>query len=1257
MRSFSSLFLYLVLSVVSVFGSTPVVIDSNMRLKSMTLGNQGINLLVFTIDFDQPVFVNSADSVTLLSMSNFIGYNATTQMPRIIGLGGFASYKCANIDSASSYPTPPNNNNGGGGNGGPPAFLMLLSNSVQPPVSFLAEMGGHELANDTLLSNRVAFGLIINNGNQHVYGNIGQDLLKCPPQIIFSDSHSPVHKVLVNANNEAFTGTVSFTSFYKGTCDASLLGAFLTNYNNFRNSLDVVTSQSDLQNIQFQSAGIAVSDIWGDCINAMQGFFTYTSEIQFLDNMQGCFRMAGDPLIATDPCCNMTLMNNQCCLPQNHVPFGFMRPSSFNGALVNQCVHPDGITYILENFAESKQAIDQAALLAQTSNTGNLYNQYSSFMQQCSTLIFNTPCKVDSDCKYSKKCDSSFSGNCAVNWGSQNDLLLACYLDQMPKDLMYELSSIWGVPYFADPTQQLAAFSPKFTQHALDFDCVGPQSQPFQSIDTWDQVNQVYIKTPGNQTGCLAVMGCNWNSWQNTNQASCMSTQVLQIQSDHLCGLFDGIQYQEYSQQPVCRFTTQSQTVCGQIGGTWISNPTPQQGNQPFCFDKNHTTSSWQDCLSGPMCSNVPTLVANLLPGQNWIQDPTCSSNLCYNMTLTQQQCFNLRQQYMNDPNLGEFVSNLFYSTNYNACVRFSDFNSNIDVTSCNTLGFQVYYGKTYSIGKWYNQTECARGVCSVSSLQQYPVSASQCNNVPLCSQPCARCQAQMNDQSGNEMMLCYSTQFNTSTICQTNNGQWDFNRLVCTFPGFVTQASCTNNVPSAQFFTCNSATTQATCSNLTNSNTFGNQYLQCNWNDWAQCRSATECTNTGRCNDFELSNWNGFTQIDGVCVRPWQYDQNGNRQFCQSQTSSGQSTGIGQTKLGCDLQSVVNASGCALHASDGYQWIIRATDQTTCINHGSACFPNAFDSFDFNTMSSSVCTKCNGNFETIYQYTQGTTIPSAILPLTWVARQWAPVNQWKLTISFSKMNGIVQEAVTSILAREQLNSLSATYNRLIPLMQIVACDCLSNGLDSSCFTSVSATIIDVECRKDPGTLNNCGPLSWNSTIISNTQNVTSTNVQVVRTMAGPFLLQFATRGGSRRLLSSSSLAASYAVVQNNHSTTVGQLTGDGFYFNNATGTATVCLTQSLMISIVNSDFVVPDFVVSANNVTLSPWLNANITTQGLQLCASVSSSGMYFPILRVSNPQTYVSLAASSSFLTAQHSNAHIIGMFIATVIFCLYI
>jgi hypothetical protein len=513
-----------------------------------------------------------------------------------------------------------------------------------------------------------------------------------------------------------------------------------------------------------------------------------------------------------------------------------------------------------------------------------------------------------------------------------------------------------------------------------------------------------------------------------------------------------------------------------------------------------------------------------------------------------------------------------------------------------------------------------------------------------------------MQDSSGNEMNLCYSLALNTSSVCQASNGQWDFQRLICTFPAYTTSQLCTTNIASGQFFTCNSALDQNSC-NALQTGSGGNfnpaNDLQCQWNSWAACRSASECTSTGRCNDFDLSVWNGQSQSLGVCVQLWQYDQNGNRQQCQQQSSiSGASTGIMQTKLGCANQTVTNESSCA--ALSGYQWIARANSSTACGNHGAACFMNAFDTYDYNLMTSTMCSDCRGNYESIYQYTFGLTEASTILPLSWVARQWAQVNQWKLTISQSKMNNAVQQAVTSIIARQQLNDLSTQYNRLIPLMEIVACDCLSSQqAGTDCFQNVAATVVDVDCRKDPALVNSCGPLVWNDTTVFANQNVSSSNVQVVRTMAGPFLLQFATRNtsGRRRLLALADL--SYAIIKNNNSVIVGQIIGDGFYFNNVTGSnANICLTRSLMIGIVNSDFQIYDLVVSVNNQTVSQWLNISLTSTGLQLCTSIAKSGIYFPIARVKNPETYV-LSYSASSPSAVLLMKAISGLIIIAIAF----
>jgi hypothetical protein len=1235
----------------NVTASPLVVTKSTLQLKNFNVGQQNINLALFQIEFDQPIFLDAVNSQELVSLTSLtgtvqMGENQGDTMPQITVLsGGVMRFQCGNVDAAESYPIPQqqnNNNNNNGGGGGAPDFLMMISPTSEPAASFLTMMNGGFL-NETWTDNKIAAGLLLNMGGNHMFSNFN-DLIACQPRIIFpgtvdSEMNPAPGNKLTNAQGQAFTGSVLFNRFDKGVCNRAGLTEFLRNYNSYSNSLQSITSQNDLSSIEFEQAALEVRDVWGNCRQEMNAFFMYEDAEYLMDNVYGCFAFQDTPearaQFAADPCCNQTLGATQCCVPKDNVAMRYSKPVGFNERLLSQCAHPEAIQYVLKNFAEADQAITQVEIASHSNGAdgkgsqNDIWTKYTAFMETCQNLLFNKACKLDTDCVYSKRCNlNNNNGMCEMDWSNHDLFLLKCYLDEMPTDLMFELSSMWEVPYSNNPTTQLENFWVEMQARVMSEDCVGPRSDLYRSKRIWSQQNNGQSTLiPGNQTGCLSEYACNWNSWDNTTPQKCVGAEVLIQQGTHMCGLYDGNQYRDFTMQPRCTYqNAQTSQQCQQAGGRWT---TQSQNNWEFsyCWDNRTSSREMDNCISGPMCASARQM-ANSDPRMGYVSDWFCSADSCYTQALNQQQCDQLRQDNM-EGQYSSFVQNLWYNQEMNTCVRFSDWNQGLDATTCHHFNFTVHHGKAYMKGQWYNEQECDRGVCSVQHMQQHPVTPEACAASPACNQPCARCQSWMRDMNGLEQTLCYTEDYTDSFACQVAGGNWRNDMQLCTFDNVINRGQCLN-ITGASYFSCGSAAASKTsCNALKSDQTLGTiaSYLQCNWNDYAECQTIQECTSTGRCNDDEFYQWssNGGSPIPGSCIEPWKFDQSGQRVWCNGLEEQGNY--IRQTRIGCVKSQYVNATTCA---AEGFVWHAKAYTQQDCDAHAHGCVFND-NLWNYKNMNGPTCSQCGGTSESLFQWYNGIPLQSEILSLDWVPRQYAPVNQWRETVDYDKWNQAIQVSIARKVARQTKNLMSQKYNRLIPLMQIALCDCFAGDTSASanCFAEISATVLEVECRNDPNQINTCGPFTWN---LTNEANQSSSSVSVYRTMAGPFLLQFAenvnrTHNQARRLLTLAStepVGNVYAIIKNTNRTIVGQIVGDGFMKSDSTETQ-ICMTRSLMIDIVTADFSVPDFARRIDDSTISgPLVISDITVTGLQYCGTVSTQGLYFPVLRVSNYQNY---------------------------------
>lgn len=396
-------------------------------------------------------------------------------------------------------------------------------------------------------------------------------------------------------------------------------------------------------------------------------------------------------------------------------------------------------------------------------------------------------------------------------------------------------------------------------------------------------------------------------------------------------------------------------------------------------------------------------------------------------------------------------------------------------------------------------------------------------------------------------------------------------------------------------------------------------------------------CEAQGQCNDFEMMvcNNNGQSCNTSVCIAPFTYDQNGNRNNCP--TGNNNNVNV-YSQLGCIQSQITSHSACT---NSGYLWKTKATTQSACLAQGTACyFPDQPYNYKF-LDDPSTCTSCGGVIKPIYTWTAGQPITSQIQNTIWVQKQWLPVNQWALTIDQNKLyTNVIGLAVSLKTAQLYLNQIAATIAAPIPLLQLIVANCLTKSANS--LTAYSATILNNVCLINPGqgTSSNCGPIAYATA--ANKVNTISAQLTILSVLEATYQAQIAaniTAGNfhtaNRRLLSNED--TNTALVQNSYNVTVGSVIGNGIVFNTVNNTvATICLPHSANPQVASSIFTVPDFIRINTVVPVSP-LNETITIQGLDYCGNVSVSGTYFPILRATNwsiltPNSNSSSSSSSS-------------------------
>ena len=349
---------------------------------------------------------------------------------------------------------------------------------------------------------------------------------------------------------------------------------------------------------------------------------------------------------------------------------------------------------------------------------------------------------------------------------------------------------------------------------------------------------------------------------------------------------------------------------------------------------------------------------------------------------------------------------------------------------------------------------------------------------------------------SGLEQTACYSATVGSSGACTQLGGQWSspydsMDATRCVWSDAPTEALCASlhGSSGAVFAACEQATTQAACSSAPDNAALGwaADWLQCQWNQWAQCESDAACTAHGQCDDQEFYQCNYAEQpqvcTSSACVFAWTVAAvSGQRNPC----AAGQQQGT----LGCNDFAYASAADCR---AAGGRWLTLAQNATQCAAHASVCQPagsagaggaGGGNSWQWTHQGAQQCAECGGALGPAFTWSYGRVLPSSILPTQWVARNWTRVNQYQQTLDQGLLQNEINAAVAALQARAQINLMVQTYGALVPLFTVVSCDCLdtADNVGVDCFADVATAVQAEQCLLDPTQNSTCGGLTVPST-------------------------------------------------------------------------------------------------------------------------------------------------------------------------------
>jgi hypothetical protein len=512
--------------------------------------------------------------------------------------------------------------------------------------------------------------------------------------------------------------------------------------------------------------------------------------------------------------------------------------------------------------------------------------------------------------------------------------------------------------------------------------------------------------------------------------------------------------------------------------------------------------------------------------------------------------------------------------------------------------------------------------------------SQSQCTSMHFCSMQCRTCVASDWSQ-GN---LCYTTHAN-STNCTTGlGGQWVGG--ICQFQWLNSRNSC--EVAGYVFESCNDLTSDLNSCDLCAQNSSScpvtqNNVLACRINNWGQCATQQDCLQAGVCNDWEFQNWQAdfcrqnpaSDNCTGVCVYNFTVDFWGNPQ-CQ--------TPLGWSKLGCTNTSITDPTQCT------GTWVRRAFTEADCLAHGSGCYERRF--WQPTPKNSSSCSSCGGNYRSLYKWTPAKWVQGEMRALEWVPRKFGSINTWNLTINWTKLDDVMNLVVAQMMQKALKSQFLCQYSLTTANIEKIACDC-GDVVGSDCFNSTTLVPIgETNLFSGLEVLNEWGKVSVTSFLdsISNSSDSISIIIEAITDLSflGGVPLGRSRLGAPQGGFLGTGSSTNYNVVYDDSGNVIGQIVGSGMSLSagGGFGDVQICMTIDPSIPI-NPWFNISDFGEPRNGD------NANITAQFLnatvsngQICATINSSGTYFPIYRSLTPLPSPSPTPSASVTPSSSSS-----------------
>jgi len=213
------------------------------------------------------------------------------------------------------------------------------------------------------------------------------------------------------------------------------------------------------------------------------------------------------------------------------------------------------------------------------------------------------------------------------------------------------------------------------------------------------------------------------------------------------------------------------------------------------------------------------------------------------------------------------------------------------------------------------------------------------------------------------------------------------------------------------------------------------------------ECQSRSQCERSGICG----RSW-AYFGASGACV----YPQPPYFQFPACGWDVGVRFGSYASELGC-INYQLNGTDCK---EEGGVWLKTATTEKQCREYGTGCLEETTLDTYLNPEILShkprgACDRCGGEPTPLIKWRRGQWREATSRPLEWRRRQYIQKFRYDDTLSFATIYADLEFAINNKFALGLQAEVECRYNRIMQLLETLACDCTSdsNGQED-CYSS-----------------------------------------------------------------------------------------------------------------------------------------------------------------------------------------------------------